>query len=171
MMKQFINDTLHNTSTSRGNWNAMPNVVGVTIIVITFTSIVVSSIVLTFLIRSKTGNLFKWKIIDRFSLYTVIWDLLLYAAQTVFGIHQHFRNDMKFNELACSIYGVLVLEFAFSQIIFSTAMAVYAFNLVIRNRHMLLGKWDLFLLCPVFGFPLIMLTTAACFGQIAPNQV
>ncbi|CAG2232372.1 unnamed protein product [Mytilus edulis] len=170
MMGQHNNDTFQiNTTLSPYDFKEIPLEVGLPIMFITFCSIIISSIVLIYLIRSSKGNFFKWKVIERFNLYTVVCDLLFYAAQTAFGIHQGIAKYARITNLACSIYGILILEFAISQIFLSTVIAINAFNLVIRSRNLPLGKWDVFLLCPTIGIPLVELTTAAFFGKFSPN--
>ncbi|CAG2232361.1 unnamed protein product [Mytilus edulis] len=172
MMKLHTNDTENITTTvSPYGFRTLPSVIGVPIIIVTVCSIFVSSIVIIYLIRSKSKNFFKWKVIDRFSLYTVVYDLLFYAVQSAFGIHQRFGKYANINQLACSIYGVLTLEFAFAQIFLTITIAIYAFNLVIRSQNLPLGKWDVFILFPTIVIPLVELTTVAAFGKFSKNPV
>ncbi|CAG2232369.1 unnamed protein product [Mytilus edulis] len=168
MMKLHTNDTENITTTvSPYGFRTLPSVIGVPIIIVTVCSIFVSSIVIIYLIRSKSENFFKWKVIDRFSLYTVVYDLLFYAVQSAFGIHQRFGKYANINQLACSIYGVLTLEFAFAQIFLTITIAIYAFNLVIRSQSLPLGKWDVFILFPTIVIPLVELTTVAAFDKFS----
>ncbi|CAG2252040.1 unnamed protein product [Mytilus edulis] len=162
-----------NITTSRpsDNFGVLPLSVGIPIILITFCSICVSLVVIFSLIRSKTGNFFTWKVIDRFSLYTVLLDLFLYTTQTSYGIHQRFGKSTRINDLACSIYGILILEFAVAQVILCSAMAVYAFSLVVRNQNLNLGKWDSFIILPAIGATLTEFTVAAYFDKFSPNPV
>ncbi|CAG2192806.1 unnamed protein product [Mytilus edulis] len=162
---KLINDT--------DNVYSTPKEVGIPMIVITFCSIVISSIVLIVLLKTKKGNFFKWKVIDRFSLYTVICDILFYFSQTAYGTHDWLERflNIEISKLECTIYGVFIMEFQLSQVILNTTTAIYAFNLVMRSRNMPLGKWDAYLLCPAFGIPLVLLTIAAFFDQFERNPV
>ncbi|CAC5386572.1 unnamed protein product [Mytilus coruscus] len=165
-MTKLINDT--------DNVFETPKEFGIPMIVITFCSIVISSTVLISLMKTKNGNFFEWKIIDRFSLYTVICDILFYFSQTAYGTHNWLERripNLGIGKLECTIYGVLIMEFQLSQVILNTTTAIYAFNLVMRGRKMPLGKWDAYLLCPAFGIPLVLLTIAAFFDQFGRNPV
>ncbi|CAG2231336.1 unnamed protein product [Mytilus edulis] len=162
---KLINDT--------DNVYSTPKEVGIPMIVITFCSIVISSIVLIVLLKTKKGNFFKWKVIDRFSLYTVICDILFYFSQTAYGTHDWLERflNREISKLECTIYGLFIMEFQLSQVILNATTAIYAFNLVMRSRNMPLGKWDAYLLCPAFGIPLVLLTIAAFFNQFERNPV
>ncbi|CAG2236307.1 unnamed protein product [Mytilus edulis] len=162
---KLINDT--------DNVYSTPKEVGIPMIVITFCSIVISSIVLIVLLKTKKGNFFKWKVIDRFSLYTVICDILFYFSQTAYGTHDWLERflNREISKLECTIYGFFIMEFQLSQVILNATTAIYAFNLVMRSRNMPLGKWDAYLLCPAFGIPLVLLTIAAFFNQFERNPV
>ncbi|VDI55815.1 Hypothetical predicted protein [Mytilus galloprovincialis] len=166
---------MHRTYLINGTDNlyATPKEVGIPMIVITFCSIVISSVVVIVLIKTKKGNFFNWRVIDRFSLYTVICDILFYFSQTAYGTHDWLEKllNIEISKLECTIYGVLIMEFLLSQVILNTTTAMYAFNLVIRGRKMPLGKWDAYLLCPAFGIPLVLLTTSAFFNQFGRNPV
>ncbi|CAG2212144.1 unnamed protein product [Mytilus edulis] len=161
----LINDT--------DNLYATPKEVGIPMIIITFCSIVISSIVFIVLMKTKKGNFFTWRVIDRFSLYTVISDILFYFSQTAYGIHYWLEKllNIEISKLECTIYGVLIMEFLLSQVILNTTTAMCAFNLVMRDRNMPLGKWDVYLLCPAFGIPLVLLTIEAFFDQFGRNPV
>ena len=145
---------------------------GYTIVAFTGCSVITCVIVMITLLKSSSGNFFKWSVVNRFSMYNAVGDLLFYIAQIAYGTH-HAVVDRLYKRFpsgwSCSVHAISILEFAYAQIFLSIAMSVYVFYLVYSNRHISFGKYDYRLLLLVFGMPLSVLVTAAYYDQLQRN--
>ena len=136
---------------------------------LTVVSVAFSFIILITIRQGKPSNFFKWKVVERFTVYTTVCDLLFYAVQIVYDIHLAINDGFSLSSIACTIYGVFTYEFAMSQVLLTVVTAIFAFVLIYRNRHLPLGRYDAMLHLPVFGIPLVVLVVGAALGQMQPN--
>lgn len=151
---------------------SVPRIIGISSSAVAICSIVFSIVIIVLLLRKNNDNFSKWKPFDRFTMYTVICDLLFYGALVAFIVHATIQKETynsSVSRLSCKVHGVLILEFGFCQLIFSVIMTVYVFNLISKSRHISLGRFDMKLICPSFGIPFVILVTAALFGQVVQN--
>ena len=138
---------------------------------LTVVSVAISFIILITIRQGKPSNFFKWKVVERFTVYATVCDLLMYAVQIVYDIHSAIIDGYSLSRIACTIYGVFTYEFAISQVMLTVVTAIFVFVLLYRNRHLPLGRYDAILHLPVFGIPLVVLVVGAALGQIQPNTV
>ena len=125
------------------------------------------------LIRETSGNFFRWKVIDRFSMYTMVSDLMLYISHALYGVHTAFyarHFNRRISQLACSMHGLFNLESVLIQVCLSVATATIVACLVCRNRHLVLGRLDWRLSVPCCIPPLCVLVVAAGLEQIQQNK-
>ena len=161
------------TITSDNNGTVSRNVLhgpfSIVVATLTFISVAISFVILITIKRGKSTNFFQWRVVDRFTVYTTVCDLLFYAIQILYDIHLGINDGYTPSRIACKVYGVVTLEFGLSQIMLTVATAIFAFFLVYRNYHLSLGRYDMLLHTPVFGLPLTVLVIAAILDQIQPN--
>ncbi|CAC5391162.1 unnamed protein product [Mytilus coruscus] len=177
-MEEVENNTEINTFSNQNSSDtavpfSIPRIIGISSGAVALCSIVFSIVIIVLLLRKSNGNFFKWKAFDRFTMYTVVCDLIFYAVLVAFIVHAGVQKETfnsSVSRLSCNVHGVLILEFGFCQLIFSVIMTVYVFNLVTKNRHISLGRFDFKLICPSFGIPLVILVTAALFGHVVQNM-
>ena len=146
--------------------NVLHGAFSIVVTSLTFISVAISFVILITITKGKATNFFQWRVVDRFTVYTTVCDLLFYAVQILYDIHLGINYGYTPSRIACKVYGVLTLEFGLSQILLIAVTVIFAFFLVYRNYHLSLGRYDLLLHTPVFGLPLAVLVIAVILDQI-----
>lgn len=124
------------------------------------------------LIRTKRGMFFAWKVIDRFSMYTMVTDLMFYFAQTLYGsmrMYFSLRYSQHLPQLQCTVSGFLLLSSANIQQLLNIGTALFVACLVLRNQHLNLGKYDWRLLLACIFPSLLTNLMAAFYDQFQAN--
>ena len=133
-------------------------------------SVIICILVIILSFRKHGCHVFNWKIVQRFVVVCNICDALFYTAQATFGICVLITEEVPAPPM-CSFYAVFLLVFAYAQCRLSMVIAIATCYLIMKKKHLNLGKYDWKMFLFMFLDPILVLSVAAEMGGMEFNGV